>query len=281
MVGDWQGNEDEQAFGRAVWIADERPRGAPACVESTEEHRMFGDPTTRRATVHDHQGSDDTAHVPTALHGDPRSKPYLDVEAPNGVLHIPYASLSFGYFEDAVCSVERELINPSALAIDAVAGFVPDLPACSPMPVRPYLHQPGVIGVQQAIDIATTTPPDFEIGAAIEGVEHASDDGKRVSVDTPSLHVRDCRRADSRPRRQVRLAPPAALPEDEDHATNAPVVHRRSMHTVAYRPLTGRLLPGANHRRLRRWQRPITTHSTTDPRSLPRHFEAQRSIRLA
>ena len=157
------------------------------------------------------------------------------------LLEAPDACLRFDHLQDAGLLVKTELVDAAALAKDAEAHLVGDLPARSAVSACPLLEQPCVIGVEQSIQIAAPAPHDVQDGGGVQCLQHAANGRQRVSIDVAALHVGDRRLADSGPGGQVDLSPSAALAKRSNGGPDPAIVHRHRIHAGAYRPLTCQL----------------------------------------
>jgi len=64
--------------------------------------------------------------------------------------------------------MEGQLIDASTLSVDAVAGFVPDIPTGLPMSVRPGLQHTCVVSIHQPIQISTPAPGHIHDGRRVQ-----------------------------------------------------------------------------------------------------------------
>lgn len=233
VVGTWQRNEHEQALRSTSRIADECVGGAAARVVSREERLMVRHPATGRPTLEDDQCADDSSRSPTTLSSDARREPYLGVKPAERVLHVPDASLALGHLQDAGRRMERELVDPAALTIDAVARLNPDLPTSPPVAIGPRLDDARMVRVHEAIKIPAPAPRDVKDGSGVEPAKDATDRPKGVALGPPTFHVGECRWAHIASRSQVHLSPSTALAKGEDRATDPLIVHAPSVRREA------------------------------------------------
>lgn len=232
----WQRNEHEETRRRSSRIADECVGGAAARVVSGKQRLMVGHPATSGAPVEHDQGPDDASHPPSALSRDARREPHLGIKPAERILHIPDAGLALGHLQDAGWPMERQLVDPAALAVDAVAGLDPHVPTSPPVAIGPRLDDARMVRVEEAIEVSTSAPGDVKKGSRVESAEDATDRPKGIALGPAAFHIGDGGWAHIASGGKVPLSPPSSLTQDEDHTTDALIVHSRM---VRREPLSG------------------------------------------
>ncbi len=149
--------------------------------------------------------------------------------------------------------MKRQRVDPPALPVVVVARLRPYEPTGGSLPFRPLFLQPGMIGVEQAIQVAAATPEHVERGAPVQRVEDCTDRRERVSVDPAELHIRDRRLAHAGPISQVALTPTSPMAKHPDDPAGATIVHQvmlpESALPAAYPPIARRSCDGRGSRR--------------------------------
>lgn len=122
---------------------------------------MLGDPSPIRAVFCDDQALDDTRWRPAEAPCDLSGEADLDVERTEQTLQIGDPRLDLDDQDAARRRVEREQIDPPAVAIDVEAHLGMDEPAIALEPSFPLLGQRRVIRVEQAVELGAM-PAEIE-----------------------------------------------------------------------------------------------------------------------
>lgn len=178
---------------------------------SVEERRQPLEPVARRAILGEDDGRQDGAHVPAELLRDVTSEPSLRVDRPEERLHIDEIRLQLDDQEHARCGVPGEEIDPTALAVSAVADLDPNEP--NP-PLEPALDQRAerrVRGIQQAIELRSI-PEDAQVQPTAEAREDGFQCFDAKASGAATLERCDLAEAHPSPERQRRLRQPLTHP---------------------------------------------------------------------
>ena len=149
--------------------------GAASDLIPGEQHGVVGKASPGGAPLRDHERPDNAPHLPPALGRDAPRQANLGVESSERVLDVPYPCLHLGHLEDAAWRVERQQIDPAAFAEDAIARLGPHIPAMASVRLRPDSNEQRMISIEEAVEIARTTPPRRELGVRIERPKQSTD----------------------------------------------------------------------------------------------------------
>jgi hypothetical protein len=218
--------------------------GAATHVEPGEQSGVIGYSTPGSTAFGNHEARYDMRRSPAAVRGEHRCDPQLDIEATEEVADVPDAGLDLGHVEDRCRRMEREQVDPSAVAVVVEASLGPHLPRRRRLATRPRVLKPCVIGIEEPIEVPLAAPERMQGHAGIECPENPPQRRDGIPIHAAELHVRDSRHTHAGSGSEVPLAPPASVTERADGPADAPIVHRLRM---APEPLSA-----AYHRRMAR-----------------------------
>jgi hypothetical protein len=206
-----------------------RPNSPASNVEPCEQRNVIGNATPGGAALGDDQARNDVRRAPAAAlrkhHGDSQ----LYVAPAEQIADVPQAGLDLGDVEDCGRRMERQQVDPPAVAVVVEARFGPDLPRCGRLAARPRVLKSGMVGIEEPVEVAMTAPQRLEREARIERPEQCAHRRDRIPIHPAELHVRYRRHAHAGAVSEVALAPPASESKGADRSTDAPILHRSRM----------------------------------------------------
>ena len=179
----------------------------------------------RAARRKDHPGRHGY-RIPATISHDLADEPSLHVDLPNELIDVRNVRLEFDDQERPLRRMPRDDVDDPALSIDRERDLGCEHP-CRELagePARDELVQRGVLGVEQAIEVAGA-PPGHEVDS---NIQRRCDPPDRIERECPgmaSLDPGNGRGRDTGPCRKVSLAPASLQPNGADRRPNSLVIH--------------------------------------------------------